>query len=354
MRTLFNRLIKISFTTLLCLFVLSSNLHAADDDYSAEGEQRAKSAGATLVGTLAPQITIKTIDGKTIDLAQVYGNKPVYIKFWASWCVSCRRQMPGFEDIYKKYGDKVQVIAVNTGISDNIKSVKKFRKKMGLTMPMTIDDGKLARAFNLRVTPQHLLIDKNGKFAYFGHMDDKKFHQALDKVVAAKASDIPLNNPTFQANYSGYQVGDTVPNLAFTTIDDLPLNLKFNAPNSKKVAVIFFGPWCEWYLEETEPKTSKACTKVRELIEKKSKTSNVQWLTVSTNLWSSITDIKDYRKSYGTTLPILFDKEGEIFKQFGVNQMPTITLIDPDGKISVKSSVQDENFEETLQAISTL
>lgn len=354
MTTGFNTLLKTPLIALLCLFTLAQVAHAADDDYSAEGERRAKAAGESLVGTPAPQMKMTTIDGKAIDLADLYGKKPVYIKFWATWCVPCREQMPSFEDIYKKYGDKVQVIAVNTGISDNIKSVTEFSKKMGLTMPITIDDGKLARAFHLRVTPQHLLIDKNGKFAYFGHKDDKEFHQALDRVVAEKATGKPLHNPTFVAKDSGYNLGDTVPDLAFSTIDEKPLNIQFNTASSKKVVAVFFGPWCEWYLETTEPKTSQACTRVRELLEKKSQASTVQWVTVSTNLWSSVAELKDYRKSYGTTMPIVFDRDGELFKQFGVNQVPSISLIDADGKVILKSSIQDDDFDAVLHTISAL
>jgi thiol-disulfide isomerase/thioredoxin len=354
MKNSLSNTLKSTLIALLCLLSLSHYSYAADDDYSADGERRAKSAGASLIGTLAPQMKITTIDGKIIDLAEVYGNKPVYIKFWATWCVPCRQQMPSFEDIYQKYGDQVQVIAVNTGISDNAKSVNAFRKKMALTMPITIDDGKLARAFQLRVTPQHLLIDSKGQFAYFGHKDDTEFHQALDNLVAEKANGKPLNNPTFVGKNSGYQIGDTLANLSFSTIDKLPLTVKFNTSNSKRVVMVFFGPWCEWYLEETEPKTSKACTQVRELLEEKSKVSNVQWLTVSTNLWSSIAELKDYRKSYGTTLPIVFDQQSDVFTQFGVNQLPTIILIEPDGKVSLKSSIQDDNFDAALQMISAL
>ncbi|MCE9687747.1 redoxin domain-containing protein [Shewanella sp. AS16] len=354
MKTGFNTLVKTPLIAFLCLLTLAQVAHGADDDYSAEGERRAKSAGESLVGTPAPQMQLQTLDGRTLDLAELYGTKPVYIKFWATWCVPCREQMPGFEDIYKQYGDKIQVIAVNTGISDSVKSVTEFSKKMGLTMPITIDDGKLARAFHLRVTPQHLLIDKNGKFAYFGHRDDAEFHQALDKVIAEKASGKPLANPTFVAKDSGYNLGDTVPDLAFSTIDEQPLKFTFNTDGSKKLALVFFGPWCEWYLEKTEPKTSQACTQVRELLEQKSQAASVQWVTVSTNLWSSVAELEDYRKSYGTSMPIVFDKEGDLFKQFGVNQVPSITLIDADGKVSLKSSIQDEDFDAALHAISTL
>jgi peroxiredoxin len=353
MATRFSQFIKAPMITFLCLFAFSQHLQA-EEDYSAEGERRAKSAGESLVGSPAPQMNIVTIDGNNIDLAQVYGKKPVYIKFWATWCVPCREQMPSFEDIYKKYGDKVQVIAVNTGISDNLRSVNAFRQKMGLTMPITIDDGKLARAFNLRVTPQHLLIDKKGQFAYFGHKDDKEFHQALDKVVAEKTTDKPINNPMLIVKDSGYKMGDSVADLSFSTIDNKSVNFNFNTPISKAVGVVFFGPWCEWYLEQTEPKTSKACTQVRELLEQKSKARDIVWVTISTNLWSSVAELQDYRKSYQTTLPIVFDEKGELFKLFGVNQVPTIILIDETGKVSLKSSIQDEDFNQSLRTISSV
>ncbi|MFC6631845.1 TlpA family protein disulfide reductase [Microbulbifer taiwanensis] len=349
----FSGFIEMPLIGFLCLFAFSQTIYAGGEDYSAEGERRAKSAGESLIGTPAPQLKIEDIDGTTIDLAQVYGEKPVYIKFWATWCVPCREQMPGFEDIYKEYGDKIQVVAVNTGISDSLKSVTVFREKIGMTMPIAIDDGKLARAFQLRVTPQHLLIDKNGEFAYFGHKDDKEFHKALDRVVTEEFSGKTLRNPTFVPKDSGYTVGDRVPDVSFSTIDEKSLNFKFNTPSSKKIALVFFGPWCEWYLEKTEPKTSKACTQVRELLESKSKESNVQWVTVSTNLWSSVSDLEDYRKSYGTTMPIVFDEDGDLFKQFGINQIPTIAVIDPDGKVSLKSSIQDDGFDTALHTIST-
>ncbi|WLQ16307.1 TlpA disulfide reductase family protein [Hahella aquimaris] len=345
-------LIKIPVIALY-LSVFSQAGYAEDADYAAEGERRAKIAGKSLLGAPAPKIKMMDIDGRTIDLAQIYGEKPVYLKFWATWCGPCREQMQGFEEIYKKYGDQVQVVAINVGISDDLESVTEFRKKMGLTMPITIDNGELARAFRLRVTPQHVLIDKKGELAYFGHKDDLALHQALESVVAEKPAGKPLNNPDLALNDEGYKVGDSAQDVTFSTIDEQSLSFKFNAPDSKKVAVVFFAPWCEWYLEETEPKTSKACAQVRELLESKPKSTDVQWVTVSSNLWTSLADLKDYRKSYANTPPIVFDDDGELFKQFGVNQIPTITVIEPNGVISLKSSIQDEDFDTALHTISS-
>ncbi|MEZ8714226.1 redoxin family protein [Vibrio alginolyticus] len=355
MRAHLKTLTSNTLMVIVCLFTLSHKVQAENVDYAAEAERRAKLAGQSLVGMPAPHMKIETLNGEVIDLADVYGKKPVYIKFWATWCVPCREQMPRFEEIYKRYKNDIQVISVNTGINDNRASVSAFVKKVGLTMPTTIDHGSLARAFQLRVTPQHLLIDRNGEFSYFGHLDDEEFHLAIEHVIKEPTNTSQRQrNPALKLEAPGYKVGDTISSLAFTSIDNKPLEFHFGSEDSKQVGVVFFGPWCEWYLEETAPHASQMCTQVRKLLEQKSQTSNTEWVSISTNVWSSIPELHEYKKSYGTSLPIVFDQNGEIFEQFGVNQLPTITLINKNGSIQLKSSLQDEDFSKTLDIISNL
>ena len=74
---------------------------SADAKVDESGQGRAQAAGRPLIGLAGPDLALKTIDGKTIDLAKLYGRKPVYLKFWATWCVPCREQMPGFEHDYE-------------------------------------------------------------------------------------------------------------------------------------------------------------------------------------------------------------------------------------------------------------
>ena len=77
------------------------------------GEQHAQAAARGLVGTPAPRLVLKTIDGQTIDLASYYGKKAVYLKFWATWCVPCREQMPHLKHVYEQAGSDMEVIAVD-------------------------------------------------------------------------------------------------------------------------------------------------------------------------------------------------------------------------------------------------
>ncbi|MCG9747303.1 redoxin domain-containing protein [Shewanella sp. Isolate8] len=345
-----SKLLIKSFSALF-LFTVFAGQALAEDDFAAEGERRAKLAGSELLGTPAPQRQLTTLAGETLNLGELYGNKPVYIKFWATWCVPCRQQMPGFEEIYQQYGDKLQVISVNTGISDDINSVSAFIKKEGLTMPVTIDDGSLARAFKLRVTPQHFLIDKSGRIAYVGHQDDEAFHQALEEVASGSVADAAPLSGVVAERVSGYQLGDKLASLALRSIDDTYHPLPSSDQQGKATGLVFFSPWCEWYLVDSEPETAKSCQLVREMVEQSASNSKTQWLHVSTNLWASQAELAQYQTNYHTRLPIVFDEEGTLFGRFGVTQLPTIVYIDESGRITEKVSAKAADFIDRLKSL---
>src|SRR5450631_3858587 len=155
------------------------------------GEERAQAAGASLIGTPAPRLVLKTIDGQSIDLGSLYGKKAVYLKFWATWCVPCRQQMPHFEHTFQNAGPDLAVIAIDVGFNDSIDAIQAYRKKLGITMPIVFDDGSLGAAFHLRVTPTHIVIGRDGRILYVGHLADNELDAALTAARAAAPAAAP-------------------------------------------------------------------------------------------------------------------------------------------------------------------
>ncbi len=88
-------------------------------------------------------LPITLLSGQTVKLSQYKGKKPVYLKFWATWCQPCRKEMPHLQHTFEKYGDKIQVIAINLGVNDDLESVKAIQKEFGLSVPITIDENVL-------------------------------------------------------------------------------------------------------------------------------------------------------------------------------------------------------------------
>ena len=150
----------------LALLWVFSAVNPASAEVS--GQQRAQAAGRAILGAPAPRVRLKTIDGGTIDLGSLYGKQAVYLKFWATWCVPCRQQMPHFEHVYETAGTDLAVVAIDVGFNDSIDAIQSYRKKLGITMPIVYDDGSLGAAFHLRVTPTHVVIGRDGRVLSWG------------------------------------------------------------------------------------------------------------------------------------------------------------------------------------------
>lgn len=311
-----------------------------------DGERRARDAGAGLVGQPAPALTVTTLDGASIDLGALLGKRPIYLKFWATWCVPCRAQMPGFAKIFADMGDRLTVLAVDTGFADSEPEVRAYRKEMDLRMPIVIDDGRLAAAFNLRVTPQHVVIDRSGRIAFIGHRDDSSLHDALRAALADADGPVVPTTPTAAPTFAP---GDVVAGLSVTTTtgDAVPLGA---SEDGKPTAVMLFAPWCESYLADSRPATASACRRVREAAEQLATTGDAHWLGVSGGLWAAEADMTDFIKTTGTRLPLALDASGAVMRAFGVRDIPAVAVLAGDGRLVRLLGPEDTDIEAALTA----
>jgi thiol-disulfide isomerase/thioredoxin len=299
---------------------------------SPSGAQRAADAGRTLVGRAAPRVVMTTIDGQQIDLGRLYGAKAVYLKFWATWCVPCREQMPHLEHTFRTAGADLAVIAINAGFNDTLADVRDYRRRMGLTVPIVLDDGRLGAAFNLRVTPQHVVIGRDGRILYVGHLADARLDEALR---AARSAALPAATVAGAAPQSTpaavhYGVGDQLPALAVNTLAGGTFLV---GAAGKPTVVAFLSPWCESYLAESRPQLASNCRGAREQLEARAADPQVRLLGVASGLWASAEDLADYRDQYHVTIPLTLDESGRLFREFRVMTVPTLLLIDGHGRI---------------------
>ena len=71
-------------------------------------------------GFLAPDFTLKTLDGQTVQLSSLRG-KLVLVNLWASWCPPCKAEMPAIDHIYQAYKAKgLIVLGVDSTIQDSL------------------------------------------------------------------------------------------------------------------------------------------------------------------------------------------------------------------------------------------
>ena len=109
----------------------------------------------------APDFTLPNAAGKKVSLKD-YRGKVVFLNFWATWCESCRDEMPSMERLYKEFkGKGLEIVAVN--VKEKRQDALAFAKELKLTYPVLLDPegevGLLYGAFGLPVT---YLIDRKG------------------------------------------------------------------------------------------------------------------------------------------------------------------------------------------------
>ncbi len=318
-----------------------------DKSYAAPGEDLAKTAGTDLIGKAAPVVIMTTIDGQTVDLAKVYGRRPVYLKFWATWCIPCRQQMPAFQKLYEALGDKMQFVALDIGLSDDLPSIRSFREKYDIKMPIVVDDGHLAQLFNLKVTPQHVLIGRDARFAYFGHAENKSLDDAVQRVLSEQGSTPVKLNAAVAVR--AFKTGDGVGGLVATTTSGHEVALAGAGPGRLR-GVLFFSSWCEWYLEKTRPVTAAACARARQSIERLSaNVKGVDWIGIAGGPWATAQDLATYTRKHNIKIPLALDMSGKLFRAFGIRDIPTVALIDSTGTIVKVVGPDDANLGKAVQ-----
>lgn len=112
----------------------------------------------------APDFTVVDKDGKEVKLSDMRG-RPVVVNFWASWCPPCKAEMPDFEEMYKKYGDKVVFMMVNMtdGFQETLSKAKAHIADNGYTFPVYFDTkSSAAYTYNVSSIPATYLVDSKG------------------------------------------------------------------------------------------------------------------------------------------------------------------------------------------------
>lgn len=89
----------------------------------------------------APDVTMTTLDGQEINLAQQDG-KVVLVNFWATWCAPCRKEIPDLIDLYDEHkSDGLMVVGIALD-KEGAEVVKPFVEKEKVNYPIVIDTSK--------------------------------------------------------------------------------------------------------------------------------------------------------------------------------------------------------------------
>lgn len=109
---MFNRLREMDYAELRSAYALLGE-EAKQTAYGKVITARYEKLGQVVAGSIAPDFTLNTPEGKTVSLHGV-NSKLKILDFWASWCGPCRAESPCLVELYKKYKDAgLEIVSVS-------------------------------------------------------------------------------------------------------------------------------------------------------------------------------------------------------------------------------------------------
>ena len=134
------------------------NRHPASPTHAAEAVVAAGEIGSRL-----PDFSVTDLQGHPISSANFRG-KVVLVDFWATWCQPCRKEMPGYQKLFDRYGPQGFVaIGFKFDTMADTEDPIQFARKLGIHYPLAVAPDDLKDKFGgILGLPTTMLFDRQG------------------------------------------------------------------------------------------------------------------------------------------------------------------------------------------------
>ena len=109
----------------------------------------------------APDFSLQDINGTHLSLSALRG-KVVILSFWATWCPSCKEEMPRLNKLYNEMKSRgLEIVAVSSDYS--LGYLKDYLSDKNFNFTVLFDEKRaVTRQYRVPYLPVSFLIDKKG------------------------------------------------------------------------------------------------------------------------------------------------------------------------------------------------
>jgi thiol-disulfide isomerase/thioredoxin len=146
------------FLSLAAVGLVACNPHSASP---AQPKEAAVAAGE--IGSRLPDFFLKDLQGHPVSPDDLHG-KVVLIDFWATWCQPCKREMPGYQKLIDRYGQRgFVVIGLKFDTMADTEDPRAFARRIGVRYPLAVATDDLKQRFGgVEGLPTSMLYDRRG------------------------------------------------------------------------------------------------------------------------------------------------------------------------------------------------
>lgn len=113
---------------------------------------------------VAPNFLLRDVSGKELSLSDLHG-RPVIVHFWATWCTSCRKELPSLDALASTLrADDVVFLAVSIDMEPSADEVRSYAHELGVSIPVYLArEGDVTDRYWTWGVPVTYLIDRSGR-----------------------------------------------------------------------------------------------------------------------------------------------------------------------------------------------
>ena len=140
-------------------------------------------------------LVLNDLNGQPRTLGQWRG-KLLIVNYWATWCIPCREEMPGFSRLQDKYRNKgVQFVGISI---DSVAKIDEFVRATPVSYPLLIGDidvmeNSAALGNTLQALPFTAVFDPQGRLfsTKLGRLAEADLERQLIELISRYRQGIP-------------------------------------------------------------------------------------------------------------------------------------------------------------------
>jgi len=151
-------------------------------------------AGGLPRGTPAPPLAVSPSDGPPVSVTSAGPGEVLVLSFWASWCPSCRREIPALNEVHQNLSADGRGRVVGINVEDvSREAARRLADRLELDVPVATATTSILDAWQVERLPTTYVVTPGGRVTatFVGSAAASALTAAVDRASRARRAANP-------------------------------------------------------------------------------------------------------------------------------------------------------------------